>query len=151
MDQALAVFDEGAEEILREAGDLAAGVDATLTVLALMTEDEFEEARETLDTVAQEEHTGYGDSVALDAAIKEARDAVADYYDDLDLDWDVDGAVIADRSAAAEAILEKGDDIDADHVFLSGQRRSPTGKAVFGDRAQAVILNFDGPVTTLLE
>jgi len=35
-------------------------------------------------------------------------------------------------------------------VFLTGKKRSPTGKAVFGDRSQAIILNFDGPVTTLL-
>jgi len=32
-------------------------------------------------------------------------------------------------------------------VFVRGRRRSPTGKAVFGDTAQAVILNFDGFVT----
>lgn len=151
MDQALAVYDESGDELLREAGELAAGVDAELTVLAMMTEDEFDKARETLDTVAQEEHTGYGDSVALDAAVKEARDAVGDIYDELDLSWTVEGHVIDSDGAAAEGILETATEVDADHVFLSGQKRSPTGKAVFGDRAQSVILNFDGPVTTLLE
>lgn len=33
------------------------------------------------------------------------------------------------------------------HIFVSGKQRSPTGKAVFGDVAQSIILQFDGPVT----
>lgn len=150
MDHALAVYDDDAGELLREAGDLAAGADARLTVLAPMTEAEFEEAVETLDAVAQEEQTGYGDDVALDAARQEAREAVADYYDDLDLEWEV-SATVVDEGAAADGILEAAAAAGADHVFVSGAQRSPTGKAVFGDRAQAVVLNFDGPVTTLLD
>jgi nucleotide-binding universal stress UspA family protein len=151
MDEALAVFDEDGIELLEEAGELAAGVDAHLTVLALMTEDEFDEVAETLDTVATAEHTGYGDDTVLNAAKQEAREAVRDHYGDLDLEWDVTTTVIDDKSAAADGILEAAEEMDADHVFLSGQQRSPTGKAVFGDRTQAVILNFDGPVTTLLD
>lgn len=34
-----------------------------------------------------------------------------------------------------------------DQIFVSGKHRSPTGKAVFGDVAQSIILQFDGPVT----
>jgi len=151
MDEALAVFDENGIELLAEAGELAAGVDAHLTVLALMTEDEFDQVAETLDAVAQEEHTGYGSGTVLDAAKQEAREAVRDHYDDLDLEWDVTGTVISDQGAAADGILETAEEAGADHVFLTGRQRSPTGKAVFGDRAQAVILNFDGPVTTLLD
>lgn len=36
---------------------------------------------------------------------------------------------------------------ECDHIFVSGKQRSPTGKAVFGDVAQSIILQFDGPVT----
>jgi nucleotide-binding universal stress UspA family protein len=36
---------------------------------------------------------------------------------------------------------------DCDHVFLSGGKRSPAGKALFGDFAQSVLLGFDGYVT----
>jgi nucleotide-binding universal stress UspA family protein len=151
MDEALAVFDEDGIELLEEAGELAAGVDAHLTVLALMTEEEFDEVAETLDVVGRAEHTGYGNDTVLDAAKQEAREAVRDHYGDLDLEWDVTTTVIADSGAAADGILETAEELGADHVFLSGQQRSPTGKAVFGDRTQAVILNFDGPVTTLLD
>ena len=52
MDEALAVYDEDGMELLAEAGELAAGVDAHLTVLAPMTEEEFDEVAETLGAVA---------------------------------------------------------------------------------------------------
>jgi nucleotide-binding universal stress UspA family protein len=151
MEHALVVFDTENTALAAEAGELAAGVDASVTVLALMTEDEYEDVAETLDTVAQEEHTGYDDSVALDAVRSEAREALADQYNDLGLEWDVVAAVADDDGEAADRIVEAGEEEGADHVFVTGAKRSPTGKAVFGDRAQAVILNFDGPVTTLLD
>lgn len=151
MEKALVVYDEAGTELLTEAGELAAGVDASVVVLALMTEDEFDEAREALDIVAAEEGTAYDDSVVVDSARNQARDAVSDLYDDLGLDWRVVGAVVEDEGEAAERIVDVAEKRGADHVFLTGRRRSPTGKAVFGDRAQAVILNFDGPVTTVAE
>jgi len=152
MDNALLVFDDDdtGHELLDEAGTLAAGVDAKLTILTLMTAEEYDEVRETLDTVATEEHTSYDDNVVLDAAAREARDAAEDVLDEVDVDWQVAAARVGDNETAADRILATADDTDADHVFVPGRQRSPTGKAVFGDRAQSVILNFDGPVTTLL-
>ena len=99
MDQPLVVFDEDDTKLLTEAGELAAGVDAELTVLSLMTAEEFREARETLDVVAQEEHTNYDDSVVIDAAKRQARDVVEDLYDDLDLEWKIIGAHRRQREA----------------------------------------------------
>ncbi|MFB6151045.1 MAG: universal stress protein [Haloarculaceae archaeon] len=151
MDEALVVYDEDGIELMEEAGELAAGVDAHLTVVALMTGDEYEETRETLDIVGREEQTDYSDDVVLDAARNEAEEALKEAYDDLDVDWDVVGARIGDGESAADRILEVADSSGADHVFVAGKSRSPTGKAVFGDRTQSVILRFDGPVTTLVE
>lgn len=150
MDHALAVYDGNGTDLLEEAGELAAGVAAEVTVLALMTDEEFEETAETLDAVASEEGTGYGDSTVLNAVRSEADEAVREAYDSLDLEWEVVGAVVSDDGDAAERIVETAINRGADHVFLGGEKRSPTGKAVFGDRSQAVILNFDGPVTTHL-
>jgi len=151
MDKALVVYDEDDTELLAEAGELAAGVDAKLFVLSLLTADEFADARETLDVVAQEEHTSYDDEVVLDVAKREAREGAEETFGDLELDWQAVGARIGDDETAASRIIDVAEDRDVDHVFLTGQQRSPTGKAVFGDRTQAVILNFDGPVTTLLQ
>lgn len=149
MDRPLVVYDDENTELLEEAGEIASGVDAELIVLSLMTADEFREAREALDVVAQEEHTAYDDSVVIDAAKKQARETAKDMFDD-GVDYRVIGARIGDGESEADRILEVADDNNVDHVFITGQKRSPTGKAVFGDRVQSIILNFDGPVTSLL-
>lgn len=39
------------------------------------------------------------------------------------------------------------DDLGADAVVMSGRKRSPAGKALFGSVAQSVILTTDRPVT----
>lgn len=41
-------------------------------------------------------------------------------------------------------------DYNCDHVFAIGNYRSPTGKAVFGDTAQRLILSFPGYVTVTM-
>ena len=150
MDRPLVVYDDDNTELLAEAGRLAGGVDATLTILSLMTAEEFREAREALDVVAEEEQTNYDDSVVIDAARRQASDTAEEVLADVDVDWQVVGARIGDGETEADRILEVADDNDIGHVFVTGQKRSPTGKAVFGDRVQSVILNFDGPVTSLL-
>jgi len=150
MDRPLVVYDDDNTELLAEAGQLAGGVDATLTILSLMTADEFRDAREALDVVAEEEQTSYDDSVVIDAAKRQARDTAEAVLADVDVDWQVVGARIGDGETEADRILDVAGDNDIDHVFMTGQKRSPTGKAVFGDRVQSIILNFDGPVTSLL-
>jgi nucleotide-binding universal stress UspA family protein len=150
MNRPLVVYDDENTELLTEAGRLAGGVDATLTILSLMTADEFREAREALDVVAEEEQTNYDDSVVIDAARRQAGDTAEEVLADVDVDWQVVGARIGDGETEADRILEVADDNDIGHVFVTGQKRSPTGKAVFGDRVQSIILNFDGPVTSLL-
>lgn len=42
------------------------------------------------------------------------------------------------------------EEYDCDHVFLLGRRRSPTGKALFGDKTQAVLLESDVPVMVIM-
>ena len=150
MDRPLVVYNDDSTELLAEAGRLAGGVDATLTILSLMTADEFREAREALDVVAKEEQTSYDDSVVIDVARRQASDTAEDVLADIDVDWEVVGARIGDGKSGADRILDVANDNDIDHVFITGQKRSPTGKAVFGDRVQSIILNFDGPVTSLL-
>ncbi|MFB6140007.1 MAG: universal stress protein [Halosimplex sp.] len=150
MDKPLVVYDEENTELLEEAGELAGGVGAELTILSLMSADEFREAREALDVVAEEEHTSYDDSVVIDAAKRQARETAKDVLGDVDVEWTVVGARIGDGESEAQRVLEVADNRDVDHVFINGEKRSPTGKAVFGDRVQSVILNFDGPVTSLL-
>ena len=49
----------------------------------------------------------------------------------------------------ADELLAAAADIDADAICVSGRKRSPTGKAVFGSTTQALVLNADRPVLTV--
>jgi len=45
-----------------------------------------------------------------------------------------------------DELLAAADDIDADAICVSGRKRRPTGKAVFGSVTQDVILGADRPI-----
>lgn len=49
----------------------------------------------------------------------------------------------------ATELIAAAADVNADMVCVSGRKRSPTGKVVFGSVTQAVILGTDRPVTTV--
>jgi nucleotide-binding universal stress UspA family protein len=147
MDRALVVVNDTEKHrtLLREAGELAAGVGAELVVLTTLTQSEYEEDTATKESIAQVEGTGTGDDPlegARNFALRMAEEELS-------------GAGVSVQAVArlieddehADAVLETAADEECDHVFIAGRRRSPTGKALFGDAAQRVILNFDGPVT----
>ena len=51
----------------------------------------------------------------------------------------------------AETIIEVAAELDVDNITMSGRRRSPTGKMLFGSTTQSVLLAADRPVTVILE
>lgn len=57
--------------------------------------------------------------------------------------YEVRGAVDEDGND----FVTLGEELDADRVFIQGQSRSPTGKALFGSTAQTILLNAHCPVT----
>lgn len=146
MQHALAVVapDDVTKDLVREAGELAVGVDAKLTLFCVTSEEEYAEQREALMAVPEAD-VSYSVEQALDGARSFARDVGREVLSDVDVDYETAGAV-GERS---DTILERAESKGCDHVFLTGQRRSPTGKAIFGDVTQRVILDFDGPVTVV--
>lgn len=49
----------------------------------------------------------------------------------------------------AEGIVDLATDVDADLVIVSGRKRSPVGKALFGSTTQSVVLDSPVPVTVV--
>ncbi|MEM4781066.1 MAG: universal stress protein [Halalkalicoccus sp.] len=55
-----------------------------------------------------------------------------------------------EEGTVTERILAVADEIDADGVVMSGRKRSPAGKVLFGSVTQSVLLEADRPVTVLM-
>ena len=133
-------------DLLSEAAASARGSDAELVVLWHLDADEYDEDVTTLEAVGRIENVEYDHSSIIDGATSNARSFVTSVLGDAGVDVRVAVDVGSDDDRA-ERILEAADEHDCDHTFIIGESRSPTGKAVFGDVAQRVVLNFDGYTT----
>ncbi|WP_255171681.1 universal stress protein [Natrononativus amylolyticus] len=150
MDRALAVVDgtESNGDLLREAGELAAGVGASVVVLSVMTQDGYDDELEALSQIESIERTTYNkepEHLTAAAAERAANQHLPD------VEYETRGLLVEDEGERADAIVDTAEDAGCDYVFLVGKRRSPTGKALFGDTAQSVLLNFDGRVVVTME
>jgi nucleotide-binding universal stress UspA family protein len=58
----------------------------------------------------------------------------------------IDVRVTESSGDPADQILDAAKNKDADLIVVSGRKRSPTGKALFGSVTQSVILSADRPV-----
>jgi nucleotide-binding universal stress UspA family protein len=133
-------------ELIREAATLADGVDAPLYLVHVMPESEYE------DRMASRLETGSGGGTfSIDEAEREAnfiaKEAGQEALEGLDVDYETIGVV----GHVEEDVLEIAEREGVDHVFVAGRKRSPSGKAIFGDVAQRIILNFDGMVTIAMD
>lgn len=147
MRKALVVVDpaDGVDRITREAGELAAGVGASLVLVHVTSEAEYDDDRRAMEDVLSMEGGSYNVEQAKDGARQFAEDLGKQVLRTIDVEWTSVGLV----GNEYEKILQAAADFDCDHVFIAGRKRSPSGKAIFGDTTQQVILNFDDPVTVL--
>lgn len=148
MERALVVVGptDASKDLVREAGVLAEGVDADLVTIHVTTHDEYSARRHTMESIANTA-TSYTSGEAKEGATQFADDLSREILSEFDVDYEAVGA-LGDKG---DQILDAAERYDCDHIFLPGRQRSPTGKALFGDTAQRVILDFDGPVTVVTE
>jgi len=146
MDHAIAVVgpEDITKRLVREAGELAAGVDAELTLLHVTSEGEYQDEREDMEALPDFD-VSYSVEQARQGAESFAADVGREVLGDVDVDYNTVGAL----GEPADVILSEARRRDCDYVFLTGKQRSPTGKAVFGDTAQRVILDFEGVVSVV--
>jgi nucleotide-binding universal stress UspA family protein len=67
---------------------------------------------------------------------------VGEFFDEHGIDYEVTES----SGDPASAIIELGDEEDADLIVVAGRKRSPAGKALFGSVTQDVILRAGRPV-----
>lgn len=153
MNQGLVVLlseSKAEKELLAEAAKFSDCSNAPLSVLAVVSPSEYDSMAETMDIIGDVEDTSYNDDSIFDGFRENTRDLVEDAIGDQDVPYEIMVRVEEDEERA-DAILDSAREHDCDHVFLVGQRRSPTGKALFGDVTQKVILNFEGEITLSME
>lgn len=148
MKRALVVVEatEASKRLIREAGELAKGVDAELILMHITTEEEYRRTKGELESIAEIDTT-----YSLDKAEEGARQFVNDIAQEALEDMDVEYETLGVIGKKDQTVVDEANKRNCDHIFMAGKKRSPTGKALFGDEAQSVILNFDGPVTVITE
>lgn len=149
--RALVVIDpnEAAENLLAEAGDCVRGTEADVILLTTMSEESYERDVDTLNQIGQVENRTYRNDAPLKGAERHVRDLARTTLDD-DIEYTPVSRLV-EEGEEADTILEVAEEYECDHIFLSGRKRSPTGKALFGDRTQAVLLNAEAYVTVSLQ
>ena len=103
----------------------------------MFTDSEFQQTVERLDFD--------GDMADPDEVAKRHQTirTMAGLFDEADIDYSIRGEV----GEHAEEIIDLATKVEAGRVVVGGRKRSPTGKAVFGSTAQAVMLDAPCPVT----
>jgi nucleotide-binding universal stress UspA family protein len=144
MERALIVAEptDAANDLAREAASLAEGVDADVVLIHATTDEEYAARKQAMASIASAGGT-YTTDDAREGAAQFARDVADDVLAEFDVRYETAGYV----GEKGDVILRAADEHDCDHVFLPGRKRSPTGKALFGDTTQQVLLEYEGPVT----
>lgn len=147
MQRALVVVDDSeiGRQLLTEAGKLAGGVEAELIIIDVIDRGNY------TGKLQSSSERGSQDLDSIDEMNKQVADEARRLANEELSDTDVSYQVESVFGDLPEIILTEANKRDCDHIFITGSKRSPTGKAVFGDTAQSIILNFEGPVTVRLE
>lgn len=126
------------ENLAATAVDLAGPAGATVELLRVFEDDEFEEIMRRLDN----EFAPNSTAAEVAGRLSSVRD-IGDRLDAAGVEYRVDGAI----GDYGPLIVREAENLDSDIVVVGGQKQSPAGKAMFGSTAQHVLLNAHCPVT----
>lgn len=141
MDSALVVLtsEEADDQLLAAAKQFVTGTDTELVVCRFIDEDKYQ------SNLQRKAESG-GDTPSIDELEVSAREKATEVAE-MAFGDDVPYTSLGVVGDLPGHVFRIADEHGCDHVFITGKERSPTGKALFSDIAQSVIINFDGPVT----
>lgn len=142
----LAAIDETdrAKEIVSLAHELATKYDDQLIVLHVIPQENYAKHKETLEGIP--EFSDFSLDQEADSAARVARRVVEETVDETTINVEFRGRV----GDIADETLAEMSNVEPRYLVISGQRRSPTGKAIFGSPAQKMLLNATCPVVTMI-
>jgi nucleotide-binding universal stress UspA family protein len=127
-----------AETVIEEATKLGAAFDEEIHLVHVMTRSEFVQRQ-------RDEYEEDGQGVDPDEiraiAAEVARERIS---------GDSPHQSVGLVGKPEEEIVKYADRENASYVVVSSNKRSPTGKALFGSVSQSVLLNADCPVVSLV-
>lgn len=132
------------EEVVKIVCDLADTYDDTAIFLHVIPQEEYEKHRRVIADVV--EFNNFTLNQEADSAERFAEQFVQENAEEIPSSIEYRGRV----GDIATEILKETEEVEPRFLVISGRRRSPTGKALFGDRAQKILLNAECPVVTKL-
>jgi nucleotide-binding universal stress UspA family protein len=119
--------------------NLAAPSNARVSLLYAFPRDDYEAVMERMDI----DTTTSGLTPDEVAQRHESVRGPGDRLESLDIEYEIQGISGGNLSDKVVRTIERS---GADIAVVGGTKRSPTGKAMFGDHAQQVLLNAPVPV-----
>jgi len=126
------------DDLVETVSSVAEPGETTIGLLHVFDRERYTELREAMNVAP--------DSEVTPATVAGRRTSVRTIRAALE-ERGFDVAVLGALGDRADGIVREAEDWNADLLVVGGRRRSPTGKAVFGSVAQAVMLNAPCPVT----
>lgn len=144
MERALVIVEpsQKGRKLTRIAGEFAEGTGGDLIIVHAFDESKYQEELQRKAYSGSEIKT---ERNLIEDAKNIAEEIATDALKNYDISYIAEGML----GSLPNDLLDLAVERNCEHIFVTAEQRSPTGKVLFGDVTQKILLNFDGPVTTL--
>lgn len=129
-----------ANNVINQSEVLADAFDDEIHIVHVLTRSDFV----NLERTSVDET---GNALDLDQVRKVAEDIASDAATNLTASYETIGLI----GDPADQVVEYADEQDARYIVVTGRKRSPAGKVIFGSVAQSILLNAESPVVSSIE